>query len=241
MFEGKQFYHSTHRKIVIAFGTLFNSIYINRNTKDIKVPLSFAPRQHFIAKLMSKANDEKINQSLPIMSFDIEFPEYNSDRETDNLQTVCSLDDNGNIKQYFQPVSYTFPVTLNIWAKYMDDKYQIIEQILPYFRPDFVLQFNTLKGLVEQENLNIKFLGGNDNSGGNELLVDKSIINAQLNFEVEAKLYPIVEDGTLIRRAIVNMTDKDIVDNDASTVTATLNPFLANPDDEFSVDIEYTN
>ena len=54
---GQQFYHETVRKVVIAFGTLFNDINLVRKDnsgtiiQSMKVPLAYGPRQKFLARL----------------------------------------------------------------------------------------------------------------------------------------------------------------------------------------------
>ena len=57
---GQQFYHETIRKIVVAFGTMFNNIQLVRKDNDgnivqsMKVPLAYGPKQKFLTKLKKK-------------------------------------------------------------------------------------------------------------------------------------------------------------------------------------------
>ena len=52
---GDYFYHESLRKIVVAFGTIFNNINIQRKdssgnvVQSIKVPLAYSPKEKFIA------------------------------------------------------------------------------------------------------------------------------------------------------------------------------------------------
>ena len=53
---GNTFYNQSIRKVLVAFGTLFNNINIERTseaglTEVIKVPLSYVGRERFVAKL----------------------------------------------------------------------------------------------------------------------------------------------------------------------------------------------
>ena len=54
---GQQFYHETMRKVVVAFGTIFNNINIVRKnssgavTQSMKVPLAYGPKQKFLTRL----------------------------------------------------------------------------------------------------------------------------------------------------------------------------------------------
>ena len=53
MLGNRQFYHETIRKIIVAFGTLFNDIHIVRKNNSgavfdsRKVPLAFGPKKKF--------------------------------------------------------------------------------------------------------------------------------------------------------------------------------------------------
>ena len=44
---GTQFYHSTIRKYVIAFGNIFNNIVVQRenHTQSIAVPIAYGPKE----------------------------------------------------------------------------------------------------------------------------------------------------------------------------------------------------
>ena len=66
---GQTFYNESLRKTVIAFGSLFNDIYITRKDKTgveiqtLKVPLAYGPKQKFIIRLEGDPNlDMKIGQ-----------------------------------------------------------------------------------------------------------------------------------------------------------------------------------
>jgi len=51
---GTYFYHQTSRKMVVAFGTLFNTIEVRRTNSAgsvieiLKVPLAYGPREKFL-------------------------------------------------------------------------------------------------------------------------------------------------------------------------------------------------
>jgi len=59
MFNNK-FYWSTIRKSIVAFGNMFNNIHIDRLDSDgnitqtLRVPLSYAPKQKFLARIAAQ-------------------------------------------------------------------------------------------------------------------------------------------------------------------------------------------
>ena len=75
---GNYYYHEIIRKTIISFGTLFNQIHIRHSDKDqnnigeIRVPISYGPKQKFLARIQQQPELNKATQiSLPRMSFEM--------------------------------------------------------------------------------------------------------------------------------------------------------------------------
>ena len=75
---GQQFYHETMRKVVVAFGTIFNNINIVRKNNSgtviqrMKVPLAYGPKQKFIVRLDNDPSlKAKTAVTLPRIGFEI--------------------------------------------------------------------------------------------------------------------------------------------------------------------------
>lgn len=149
---GRTFYHDTLRKYVILFGTLFNDIQINRedsngNVKQVvKVPLSYGPREKFLARIEGidggrDPQEQPFSIVLPRMGFEITGFNYAPERKlpTRNKFTTVELnDEHGKRKMYrYNPVPYDINFTLSIFVKNTTDGTRIIEQILPYFTPEW--------------------------------------------------------------------------------------------------------
>ena len=142
---GNYYYHQIIRKTIIAFGNLFNQIYIKHKDGDdevfseLRVPLTYGPTQKFLARLEQQADLNKpVAITLPRMSFEMSSIQYDTSRKTGITQTFKALEGN-NLKKVFLPVPYNIGFELNILSKLNDDSLQIIEQILPYFQPAFTL------------------------------------------------------------------------------------------------------
>ena len=85
---GQQFYHETMRKVVVAFGTIFNNINIVRTnssgavTQSMKVPLAYGPKQKFLTRLREDPNlDKKVSLTLPRIGFEISGISYDANRK----------------------------------------------------------------------------------------------------------------------------------------------------------------
>lgn len=148
----QQFYHETIRKIVVAFGTMFNNITIIRKDangnviQSMKVPLAYGPKKKFLVRLQEDPNlDKAVSITLPRLGFEISGLEYDSARKLNRIQkrkTVGTDDD--KINMHYMPVPYNINFDLFAMAKNSDDALQIVEQILPYFQPEYSVTVNDL-------------------------------------------------------------------------------------------------
>ena len=162
MFE--YYYHEILRKIVIGFGTLFNDVTVkttdvnNRVTNSVKVPLAYAPQQKFLARLEQAEDLNKTTQiTLPRMSFEFVGLQYDSSRKVTTTQKIIVPSQTGDstIKQAFMPVPYNMSFELNIYTKLNDDMLQIVEQILPYFQPQYNLTIELVDEMDEKRDIPI--------------------------------------------------------------------------------------
>lgn len=137
------FYHAVTKKAVIAFGSMFNDIYIARYNSDgtekerIKVPISYMTKQKFISRLNQNpglTND--FYMSLPRMAFEFSAMVYDSARKNDSFQKSLSVK-NGIYSFRYGRVPYNITFTLHIFSKNTDDTLQILEQVLPWFTPEY--------------------------------------------------------------------------------------------------------
>lgn len=146
---GHTFYHGLIRKYVALFGTLFNEVYINRPNPDsniintIKVPISYGPSDKTLARLDS---DPSLNRmpaiTLPRMAFEIDKISYASERKLPTVNRSKSSqisNDPDKLAYLYNPVPYDIDFSLYIMVKNTDDGTRIIEQILPFFTPEWTV------------------------------------------------------------------------------------------------------
>ena len=156
---GTYFYHEITRKTVIAFGTLFNNIYVRHedgagnDISEMKVPVAYGPRQKFLARIQQQPELNKATQiTLPRMSFEISSIQYDPTRKSGITQTFKAKDGE-QMKKVFMPVPYNLGFELNILTKLQDDGLQILEQILPFFQPGFTLSVDLVKSIGEKRDI----------------------------------------------------------------------------------------
>lgn len=161
MFE--YFYHEIIRKTVVSFGTLFNGITIKHKddagniSSSVRVPLAYGPTQKFLARLEQVPNLNKpVQMNLPRMSFELIGMSYDTTRKLTTTQTFLTRDvDNNQIKSAYLPVPYNLNFELSIMTKLNDDMLQIVEQILPYFQPNYNLSVDLVKEIGEKRDVPI--------------------------------------------------------------------------------------
>lgn len=143
------FYHSTLKNLVIAFGHLFDDIEISRKDDEedevqrIKVPITYGPKEKFLVRLKENPDLNKRSAiTLPRMGFEIGFPAYDAGRKLNTIHKNSILSDSTHKLQQFNPVPYNVPFSLYILAKHTEDANQIVEQILPFFTPNYNLVVN---------------------------------------------------------------------------------------------------
>ena len=155
---GNYFYNESTRNVVVAFGTLFNQIQLTKKdasgnvTQSMKVPLAYGPKQKWLSRLTEDPNlSKKVAVTLPRIGFEISGLTYDATRKLNKVMRVKKVKDgtdNEQLKSGFMPVPYNVDFELYVMAKNSDDALQIVEQILPYFQPEYTV---TLRELPELE------------------------------------------------------------------------------------------
>ncbi len=149
---GNPFYHRLLRKYVVAFGNLFNNLTMVRYESDgtteidrMKVPLSYAPKEKFISKITQDLDLNRNTQTiLPRMAFEIVGMNYDPIRKQEtNLKHKSSVPGfNNRLRTRYSDTPYDIQFELSIMVRNIEDGNQIVEQILPYFSPQYSVSIN---------------------------------------------------------------------------------------------------
>lgn len=264
---GTYYYHEIMRKTIVAFGTLFNQIYIRHDDRsgntysELKVPLAYGPSQKFLARLEQQGDLNKpVQITLPRMSFEMNNIQYDSTRKVGITQTFQAIDkNNSKVKKVFMPIPYNIGFELNVLTKLNDDALQIIEQILPYFQPSFNITIDLVSSIGEKRDVpivldNISF---QDDYEG-DFLTRRSLIYT-LRFTAKTYLFGPVADSSdgLIKKVQVDYyadtnrqtakremrytaSPKALTDQNNDNVIDAADDALLGPDDDFGFNEETT-
>jgi hypothetical protein len=243
---GQQFYHETMRKIVVSFGTLFNNIQIVRKNssgavvQSMKVPLAYGPQQKFLARLNSDPSlASKVAVTLPRLGFEMNGITYDPSRKLNRVQKFrkvkTSANDADKLDTQYMPVPYNINFTLYAMAKNSDDALQIVEQILPFFQPDYTLTINDMAdmGIKRDVPIILNDVSYEDNYQGD--FTERRAIIYTMTFTAKFYLYGPVTSSSVIKTVQVDQyTDlPDQSPKREQRYTVTPSPASADADDDF--------
>ena len=142
---GTSFYNETTRRYTAVFGTLFNDIRITRKDnaaatiQTMTVPVNYGPMQKFLARLEQDPTLTAPQITLPRMSFELTGMSYDAERNLTPMgrHSKSITNNDASFNTQYTPAPYNLTFQLNIMTKFKEDGTKIMEQILPYFKPDF--------------------------------------------------------------------------------------------------------
>jgi len=213
MLSSQHFYHRTIRKMVVAFGTIFNNIKLVRYNKAgtveierVTVPLSYAQKEKFYARITQDPNlAQPVQINLPRMSFELDSISYDPLRKTSNYNETYTPNNSTSVKSY-RAVPYNFDFSLNIYVRNVEDGTQIVEQILPYFNPDLTITGDLL-GLGKNIDLPIILQSINSTVNSEGLPDPTRMIIWTLTFTLKGFMFGPVANANIIRTATANTYD----------------------------------
>ena len=246
---GQYFYNQSTRNVVVAFGTLFNNIQLTKKDgsgnviQTMKVPLAYGPKQKWLARLTEDPNlSKKVAVTLPRIGFEISGISYDSSRKQNKVikvKKVADGTDKEQVKSGFMPVPYNVEFELFIMSKSSDDALQIVEQILPYFQPEYTVTLRESPDLdiIRDVPIVLNSISYEDDYEG-DFTSRRSIIYT-LSFTAKYYLYGPVSSQNVIRTVQVdqyaNMPVNAPSREQRYTVTPTPNTATAqefDPDDD---------
>jgi hypothetical protein len=145
---GSQFYHQSIRKYVVMFGNMFNDIVVRRigptgaSLQSIAVPLSYGPKEKFLVRITQDPKlDQQVAIQLPRMGFEMTTMNYDGTRRLTGVsRNVKVVNDKNKLDFTYAPVPYDLSFQLYAYVRNADDGAQIMEQIVPYFGPEWTNQ-----------------------------------------------------------------------------------------------------
>ena len=259
---GTHFYHEKTRKCVAIFGRLFNNIYVLRKNSSgavisqVKVPLTYAPKVKYLDRIRENPDlveDTKVAIKLPRMSFEISGINYDTTRQLAKTAHFTNTGTVNTARQKFSTaVPYVIGFQLNMYAKSQDDALQMVEQVLPFFNPQYTLTITPFPSehpsFKEDIPITLTGVGFADDFEG-ELGSRRTIVYT-IDFEMRTQYYGPIPSSKIIRQSVakifankIGFVDSAIgitVDSDVRLQTIQLDPNPINTIGDADSDFGFT-
>ena len=246
---GSHFYHATTRKAVAIFGTLFNNLKVIRQDgsgnvlNQIKVPLAYGPKEKFLARLdATTGSDASMALKLPRIAFEITSLSLDSTQKLQKRNKVIEnhASDSTKKKTLNHIVAYDIGMSLYILAKNQDDGLQIMEQILPYFQPEYTISIKPVDGFTYKQDVPITLtsVAIQDDYEG-DFLTRRALVY-QLDFNMKMKYFGPTIDQGVIKEINIDFNQDAGGANILEEMNITINPTTAKEDDNYTVNVSIT-
>ena len=243
---GTHFYNEGLRKLTIAFGQLFNNIVLQNTsstgavTKRIRVPLAYAPKEKFLVRLEQQANlqeDRAVSITLPRLGFEITGLSYDSSRKLNKMNKTIRVKSNEEGKKTnfnYTPVPYNINFSLYSFTATAENGLQIVEQILPFFQPEYTVTMNVIPEMQLVRDIPIILNSVNYEDTYNGEFTQRRAVIYTLQFTAKTYLYGPMSNQKVIKNVQSDLgasTDTPLARDERIIVVP--NPTTADADDDF--------
>ena len=243
---GNYFYNESMRRMTIGFGQIFNNIQIKRKNdagkiiQTIRVPLAYGPKEKFLVRLdqQSSLNNREFAITLPRMGFEISSISYDPTRKLTRIQKFKQVKSNkdGKVLDFnYTPVPYNISYNLFSFTASAEAGLQIIEQILPFFQPDFTVTINAIPTLNIKRDIPIILNSVNyEDTYSGDFTTRRAVIYT-LNFTAKTYLFGPSTSQKVIKTVQTDQySDTDRVNKAReSRIIVVPDPTTADADDDF--------
>ena len=230
MLNNNVFYHGTIRKCIVAFGTLFSDIYIDRRegnsvtgtvAQRLQIPLAYAPKEKYLVRIEQDPNLENNTYiSLPRMSFEILGYSYDSSRKLNRMQQIKCGDGTNTMDAIYTPVPYNIDVSLYILTKTQEDALQILEQILPTFTPEYTLTINAVPDMNVKLDIPIVLNSVTSSDEYDGDFQTRRNVTHTLTFTIKTNLFGPLANKKVIDEVMANVGQNENFSNPNRVYTA---------------------
>ena len=241
---GDHFYHATMRKSVAVFGTLFNDLKVIRKASgggvlnQVRVPLAYGPKEKFLARLdQATQSDASVAIKLPRMAFEITSLSLDNSAKLNRRNAIAedNVSDVTKKKVIKHYTAYDIGMSLSIMTKNQDDGLQIVEQILPFFQPEYSVTIKPIDDFNHKQDVQVilQDVGIEDSYEGG--FQERRVLVYNLNFIMKMKFYGPTKDSKIIREIQLDFKEKGNPTRKFEEMDFTINPTSAGESDTHTV------
>jgi len=251
---GSHFYNEGIRRLTIGFGQLFNNIIVQNKsstgavTKRYRVPLAYAPKEKFLVRLDEQANlnNREFAITLPRMGFEMTGLSYDPSRKLNKMQKFKQVKagEDGKVMDYnYTPVPYNVNYTLNIFTATAENGLIIVEQILPFFQPDYTVTVNMVPDLNIKRDVPIVLNSVNYEDSYDGTFTNRRAVIYTLSFTAKTYLFGPMANSKVIKEVqddLYTSTEKPPATREERIIVSP-NPANADADDDFGFTTQILN
>lgn len=234
---GGHFYHGTIRRFVSVFGSLFNDIRVIRTGgSSLRVPLAYGPKDKFLARIDEQTDLEspKVAIKLPRMSFEILNITYDTQSKLNRNNRILADE-----SIFYTYAPYNISLSLSVMAKNQDDALQILEQIVPYFQPEYTVTVKEgFSDFIKTDvPITLSAIDMSEDYEGD--FMSRRAIIYTLSFDAKVRFYGPERKTGVIKKVIVNTLDTENP-NGYQTQSLSVEPNTANASGTYDIIEEIT-
>lgn len=169
----------------------------------------YAKREKAIVRLTDDPTaSRKAEVILPAMAFELTETKYNSQSKLPSLHKIVqrSTTDHNRFKMQYTPVPYDLSFKLYIFVKNFEDGFKIVEQILPFFTPDFTATLELIPELNINQDIPVILNSVTLEDVYSEDYKERRLISWELGFTLKGYIYGPVKEKPIIKFANVEFS-----------------------------------
>tara|TARA_B100001057_G_C22801606_1_gene931738 strand:- start:230 stop:1033 length:804 start_codon:yes stop_codon:yes gene_type:complete len=242
---GQYFYNEGLRRLTIAFGQIFNNITVQTTsstgavTKRMRVPLAYAPKEKFLARLEQQPSldNREFAITLPRLGFEISALGYDPTRKLNKVQKFRQVKtgEDGKVLNYqYTPVPYNISYNLFCFTATAENGLQIVEQIVPFFQPDYTVTINMIPDLNIKRDVPIILNNVNYEDSYDGAFTNRRAVIYTLNFTAKTYLFGPMSNQKVVKKVQADLgADTETPLTREERIIVVPNPTTADADDDF--------
>ncbi len=221
MLNNNIYYHRTTIAGLLAFGRLFNNLHIIRKdptdstdqwAQTLKIPIDLSNKEKWLRRIDEEPELEKQKGIVfPRMAYEPTGFAYDPTRKTTRMERIRSQPSEDERFHEFSPVPWNMDVSLYIGTRNFEDNLQIVEQILPYFTPEFTLAVEVIPEMEIVKNIPIILNGWSFQDDFEGDFSSRRQITSTLSFTLKLDLFGPVRSQGVIKELDIFLPNQAIV------------------------------
>lgn len=211
------YYFGSIKSLISAFGKMFSDIKIQRFdsagnlSKTIAVPIAYSNKQKWLTRVEQDPNQNNYTlTTMPRFGFEINSYTYDSTRKANKNTKVKKMLNDTMANFQYTPVPYNIGISLYLQTKNIEDGLMVMEQILPFFTPNYTISINAVPELdlvndvpITLENVSV------EDDYESDMITRRSIIHT-FEFTAKMNLFGDVKTTGVIKQVHANLQNQGI-------------------------------